>query len=205
MSVKAAQKAHTHETILQSAARLVRDRGIAGTRVADVMDGAGLTVGGFYAHFSSKQALVDEVIRRAATRVRERLLPRAGSNDADDRLGAVLRRYLSTAHRDQTGEGCPFPSVVGEIATTAPEHREVLAEQVKSLARHLEPLVGAGAVPPRQQALAVLALMFGGLTLARALRGTPLSDELLKACRAFGQAPPTTTSRTMIERRKKQP
>ena len=67
MTAKEEQKERSHATILESAARLLRERGISGARVADVMKGAGLTVGGFYAHFGSKEALVDEVLRRAAT------------------------------------------------------------------------------------------------------------------------------------------
>src|SRR5260221_8147023 len=100
MNAKAQQKERTHDAILGSAARLLRSKGIAGARVADVMSGAGLTVGGFYAHFASKEALVDEVLRLTATRLRERLFSGLEVKDEPDRAEVVLKRYLSASHRD---------------------------------------------------------------------------------------------------------
>src|SRR5579871_6519236 len=126
MNAKIEQKEKSHETILESAARLVRERGIAGARVADVMKGAGLTVGGFYAHFASKTELVDEALRRTAAELRGILFQRIEEKPAADRAEVILKRYLSPAHRDLHTEGCPMPAVVGEIGTTAPEHAAVL-------------------------------------------------------------------------------
>jgi TetR/AcrR family transcriptional repressor of nem operon len=188
VSTKAEQKERTHEAILASAARLLRAKGIAGARVADVMTGAGLTVGGFYAHFGSKEALVDDTLRLTASRLRERLFARLEAKDEADRAEVALKRYLSVAHRDDVENGCPFPAVVGEVATTAPEHGEVLAEQVETFVKELRQLLPpAERLAPRHLALGLLALMVGGLGLARALRGTALSDEVIKACRAFGR------------------
>jgi TetR/AcrR family transcriptional repressor of nem operon len=188
MSTKAEQKERTHATILASAARLLRSKGIAGARVADIMSGAGLTVGGFYAHFGSKEALIDDTIRLTASRLRERLLAGLEAKDEADRAEVVLKRYLSAAHRDDVENGCPFPAVVGEVVTTAPEHREVLAEQVEKFAKELQRvLLRADRLAPRHLAIGLLALMVGGLGLARAVRGTALSDEVIKACRAFGR------------------
>ena len=188
MTTKTEQKERTHETILESAARLVREKGISGARVADVMKGAGLTVGGFYAHFASKEALVDDALRRTATLMRERLFAGLDAKDEADRAEVVLKRYLSSAHRDEVALGCPFPAVVGEIATTAGEHRDVLAEQVEAFAGELQGYLRTNDVLQRRHlALGLLALMYGGISLARALRGTPLSDDMIRACRAFGR------------------
>jgi TetR/AcrR family transcriptional repressor of nem operon len=195
MSAKSEQKQRTHEIILESAAKLLRSKGIAGARVADVMKGAGLTVGGFYAHFASKEALVDDTLRLTAGRMRTRLFG-GGAERGDAKNGGpplraetILARYLSAAHRDQPDGGCPFPAVIGEVATSAHEHRGAVAEQVGSFASELEALLPAGARTPRRHvALALFALMYGGLSLARALQGTELSDEMLKACRALGRA-----------------
>lgn len=183
MSVKADQKERTHASILASASRLVRERGIGAARVADVMRGAGLTVGGFYAHFTSKEALVDEVFRSAAAGARARFFAGIDDKPAAARIEVLLKRYLSPAHRDAPAEGCPMPAVIGEVSTTAPEHRAAFADGVDKLAREIETRTSA----PRAVALGVVALMLGGLTLARATQGTPLSDEILKACRAFGR------------------
>ncbi len=187
MNAKAEQKERSHETILESASRLLREKGIAGARVAEVMLGAGLTVGGFYAHFASKEALIDEALRLTGESLRNRLFIKLDEKPEEDRAEVVLKRYLSPAHRDDFARGCPLPAVVGEVGTTAPQHREVLGEQIEALASGLAShLPEGGAVPARYLALGMVALMYGGLSLSRALRGTPLSDEVLKACRALG-------------------
>lgn len=187
MSAKAEQRQRSHETILDSAARLLRERGIVGARVADVMKGAGLTVGGFYAHFDSKEALIDEALRRTASAWRERMMVGLEERPITERAELLLKRYLSSLHRDEAAEGCPFPAIVGEIATSAPEHRPVLAEQVQRLAAALEANLPEGrALSKKQLSLGLVALMVGGLTLARGVAGTALSDEFLKAARALG-------------------
>jgi TetR/AcrR family transcriptional repressor of nem operon len=187
MSAKAEQKEKSHERILESAARLLRARGIAGAGVAEVMKGASLTVGGFYAHFASKEALVDETLRRTAASMRERLFARLGEKPEGARVEVVLKRYLSAAHRDDLEGGCSLPATVGEVGTTASAHGEVLREQIDALASGIEALLPAETtVPRRSLALALVALMVGGLSLSRALRGTPLSDEVIKAARTLG-------------------
>ena len=187
MTSKSEQKELTHQTILESAVRIVRERGIIGARVADVMHGARLTVGGFYAHFGSKAELIDEALRQTGVKLRDVLFAHLDDKPAADRAVVILKRYLSPAHRDLKTDGCPLPAVVGEIGTGAPEHREVLQGEVEALAagvaQHLTP---TAPLSRRQIALGLVALMYGGLSLARALRGTPLSDEVLKACRAVG-------------------
>ncbi len=187
MTTKLEQKELSHETILQSAAQLLRARGISGARVADVMKGAGLTVGGFYAHFVSKTELIDEALRRTATELRERLFARLDDKPPADRAEVILKRYLSPAHRDLQTEGCPLPAVVGEVGTTAPEHAAALREQIDALAAGLgKELPSSRPIPRARLALGLVALMYGGLALSRALKGTELSDEVLKACRALG-------------------
>ncbi len=188
MNAKAQQKERTRSAILASAAKLMRERGIVGARVADVMQGAGLTVGGFYAHFGSKEELVDETLRQTAAEMRERLFTRLDDKPEVERAEVVLKRYLSAAHRDDTARGCPLPAVIGEVGTTAPEHATTLAAQVKGMADGLVPhMPQRDGISPRHLALGLVAVMVGGLTVARATRGTDLSDELLRACRALGR------------------
>ena len=185
MNAKVEQKELSHESILESAARLIREKGISGARVAEVMKGAALTVGGFYAHFSSKDHLVDETLRRTGATLRERLFARLEA----DRAEVILKRYLSPDHRDASTLGCPLPAVVGEIGTTAPQHRAVLAEQVQLLIDRLaQHLPAGGAIPPRLLATGLVALMYGGLSLSRAVKRSDLSAEVLRACRALGLA-----------------
>jgi TetR/AcrR family transcriptional regulator, transcriptional repressor for nem operon len=189
MNAKAEKKERSHESILASAARLVRERGISGAGVADVMKGAALTVGGFYAHFASKDRLIDETLRRTMAALRERLFARLDAKSEDERPEVILKRYLSAEHRDGGTPDCPLPAVVGEVGTNAPQHRAVLSEQVQALVDGLaQRLPGGGIVPRRVLAIGLLALMYGGLSLARAVKGTELSDEILRACRALGVA-----------------
>jgi TetR/AcrR family transcriptional repressor of nem operon len=185
MNAKAERKQRSHQSILESAARLVREKGISGARVADVMQGADLTVGGFYAHFSSKDELVDEALRRTGAALRDGLFARIEEKPESARAEVILKRYLSAAHRDALTLGCPLPAVVGEIGTSAPQHGIVLGEQIQTLASGL-----AKHLPPgsRLMAIGLVALMYGGLSLARALKGSDLSDEVLRACRALGAA-----------------
>jgi TetR/AcrR family transcriptional repressor of nem operon len=197
MNAKAERKERSHETILESAARLVRERGISGASVGDVMKGAGMTVGGFYAHFSSKEDLIDDALRRTAGTLLERLFARIEDKPVPDRAEVILKRYLSAAHRDEQTMGCPLPAVVGEIGTTAGQHGKVLGEVVDAIAQRLaEQLPGAQTGSARTVAVGLVALMVGGLSLARALRGTPLSDEVIRACRQLGASAVRGMSKT---------
>ena len=187
MNTRAEQKERSHRSILESASRLLREKGISGAGVADIMKGAALTVGGFYAHFASKDALIDETIRRSGAGLRDRLFARIEEKPDVDRAEVILKRYLSAGHRDAGVLGCPLPAVVGEVGTTAPQHAPVVAEQVNALVDGLaERLPNSGILPARALAIGLVALMFGGLSLARAVKGTSLSDEVLRACRALG-------------------
>jgi TetR/AcrR family transcriptional repressor of nem operon len=187
MNAKVERKLRSHQTILESAAKLLREKGVAGASVAEVMKGAGLTVGGFYAHFTSKEHLIDETLRRTASGMRDQLFTKLQDKPAADRLEIVLKRYLSAAHRD-ANDGCPLPAVAGEVANTAVAHREVVREQLEHLAKGLMPLTVANdSISARNVALGMVALMYGGLSLARASAGSELSDEILRACRAFGR------------------
>lgn len=189
MNAKQERKERSRNTILESAGRLLRSRGIVGARVADVMQGAGLTVGGFYAHFASKDELVSAALHRLGAEYRDRLFTRIEEKPESERTAVILKRYLSTAHRDATDQGCPFPSIVGEIGTTAPEQRDALAQEIAALIERLESLTPhSQGHKPRTLAIGLVTLMIGGLSLSRALRGTALSDEVIRACRLFSVA-----------------
>lgn len=185
MNVRSDQKERTRADILASASRLLRERGIGGASVAEVMKGAGLTVGGFYAHFASKDELVDASLRHAMRQMWDQLLPTVGSARGAEAVAAIVRRYLSRTHRDHPAEGCPLPAVVGDAAQASPMIRDALAEELGRNAETLGALLHGDR--RRHKALALVALMYGGLGLARALAGTPLSDEILEACRAFAR------------------
>ncbi|PWK42597.1 TetR/AcrR family transcriptional regulator [Actinoplanes xinjiangensis] len=177
--VSQAQAAENRERIVATAARLFRERGIAGVSVADVTAEAGLTHGGFYKHFASKDALVAEAVARAfadqATAVRA-TAPEPGGGTAV-RPQELIDAYLSAAHRDDPGGGCPSAGFGGDVAraTGGDATRGAYAKGVEGFALHL----GGGAEPD----LAALSTMVGALILARATAGTELSDRILAAAR----------------------
>jgi TetR/AcrR family transcriptional repressor of nem operon len=185
MSQKAEQKQKSHEAILASAAALLLERGIRASSVMDVMKGAGLTVGGFYAHFESKEQLFTETLRRTARAMWSGLLQRAKSDTRRPPALTVLYQYLSRKHRDNAEAGCPLPSIASEVSREGDPYREALEGELEGFIQDLSGLLGPDG-KSREKALALFALMYGALTLARAVRGTHLSDEFLEAARKLG-------------------
>jgi TetR/AcrR family transcriptional repressor of nem operon len=178
-------KATTHRRIVSSAARLLRRNGLAGASVPAVMRGAGLTVGGFYAHFRSKRAMDAEVLRTLLAERAAIWFSGLETSSGITWVARAVKRYLSAAHRDAPEDGCPLPAVLPEVARADRGTRSAVTQS-------LEPYVSAFAahVPPspqmtaRERAIATLALCIGGVALARAWEGPEpeIREEILRAC-----------------------
>jgi TetR/AcrR family transcriptional repressor of nem operon len=176
-------KRETHERIVRKASVKLRERGAHGIGVADLMKEAGLTHGGFYAHFPSREALVVEAFAYAMDRAAARWQRQAEDTPADKRFAAIIESYLSPAHRDNPGTGCAVPALAAEIAREGSKTRKVFGEKLERMIDRLaEQLPGRSRKAAREQALASLATMVGALILARA-GGGELSDEILTASR----------------------
>ena len=173
------KKAQTRERILAVASRALLQRGPAEPSVSEVMGAAGLTVGGFYAHFKSKDALMLEVFQHMLCQRRERVAQLDPALPAHERRVLLAAFYLSRKHRDANEQGCPLASSVGELARMPDGFRDVLAEHVELMTVQL-----AGSPEEADQALADIALMVGGLALARALGPGELSDRVLRAAKS---------------------
>lgn len=182
MNQKAEKKQRSHEAILTSAAALLRERGIKASSVQDVMKGAGLTVGGFYGHFESKEQLFTETIRVAASTLWLRLLNSARGSSPRERARSVIDRYLSRAHRDNAEAGCLLPSAAPEVAREGEPYRSALETELAGFVTSLADVLGPG-TGRREEAMGLIALMYGALSLSRAVAGTPLSDEFLQAAK----------------------
>ena len=180
-------KRETHARIVGAAAAAFRARGLDGTGVAEVMDRAGLTPGGFYAHFSSKEHLLAEALEHAG---REALASLSGALDAlppEERLVAVLEKYLSADHMNHPDRGCPIAALGPELVRGTPEARRRLARAIRerlAWLRGLLPPTGSGRADEADHAAGALACMVGGVILARGLGGAD-GRALLRACRAF--------------------
>lgn len=170
------------EIIVEAATHLFRERGLHGISLSDVMAAAGLTHGGFYGHFASKEALATEACQKAfeqSTLGWQEKISR--SDDVRAAREAILRPYFSTRHRDNPGDGCPIsaftPDMCHEPADTALQHTFIEGvEQSLQVFAQLQD-------EDREAMLAKYAMMIGALTLARATRGSSLSDEFLEAAR----------------------
>ncbi|MBF5002863.1 TetR/AcrR family transcriptional regulator [Diaphorobacter caeni] len=191
MKVSKAQSAENRAGIVEAAARLYRERGLAGVGVADITRDAGLTHGGLYRHFESKDALAREACLRAFDWTITPLDQlRDGDLDPDDVLHALVHGYLSSGHRDHPGEGCPAAALAVDAARAGPEMSEVFAQgverNIQRFARATTPASREPDAAVRADTIHVLASMVGALVLARATAaGNPaLSEEILATLRA---------------------
>src|SRR5262245_45019185 len=186
MNRKTKQKQESHEAIAASAAAFLRERGIKASSVTDIMKGAGLTVGGFYNHFDSKEELLVEALRNSASATWAPLLRSAKGASPHARTLSVIRRYLSREHRDNKETGCMLPSAAPEVAREGEPYRSALEKELSDFAGLLADLLDAG-VQGREKALGLIALMYGALSLSRAVAGTRISDEFLRAGKKLGE------------------
>jgi TetR/AcrR family transcriptional repressor of nem operon len=183
MRVAQQEMDNNHEKIVRGAARLFRERGVRATSVADAMSEAGLTHGGFYRHFKTKDDLVVESLRAAFEDFTAPLESRQSFEPAAQVAADFKALYLSDEHVANPGLGCPMPAIGGEVARESPP---VKAEFSAGLQRVLEALAKArGADEPQAKVDATreLAMMVGAVVLARAC-DAPTGARVLEACRS---------------------
>lgn len=173
------EKARSRERIVEVAATRIRESGTVGPGVAEIMKAAGLTHGGFYKHFGSRDELVAEAVQAAL----ESANPVAAGwvDGADDPLAAFVDRYLAPEHRDQPGAGCGVAGLAGDVSRGGPALQEPYRAQVERYLTQLEAILGGSDESSRREALVALSALVGALTVARAVGPGPLSDELLEA------------------------
>ena len=178
-------KAETHERIVKSASVRLREGGAASIGVADLMKEAGLTHGGFYAHFSSRDALIDEAFMHAMDLTARRWKKRAELAPKGEELASIVTGYLTAQHRDDVGNGCALPSLGAEVVRTGPKTRKVVAAKLNEMVDTVSQQMPAQtAKAARQQGIGALATMMGTLLLARMAGTGEFSDEILAAGRA---------------------
>jgi TetR/AcrR family transcriptional repressor of nem operon len=181
-----AEAASHREEAVEHAARLFRERGFDGVTVKDVMAQLGLTSGGFYKQFASKDALVEEAVTRAFDQMME-LLDGVAADHEDDGGAArseLLDTYLSAEHRDNPGAGCPAAAWGVDVARG--DDNEMLKGSYHDGVERFVDRLGSFGSGGRgdEERIMLLATLIGALTLARATRGTEFSDKVLTTARA---------------------
>src|SRR5450755_948422 len=177
-------KLETHARIVKKASVRLREKGAHGIGVADLMKEAGLTHGGFYAHFDSREALVIEAFAYAMDRGTERWRKLAEATPPEKRLATIVGSYLTPLHRDDPGNGCAIPTLGAEIARESPKTRKAFAAKLEQMIELFTAQIAD--LPPKQarkKAVATIATMMGTLVLARIAGNGEFSDEILAAGR----------------------
>jgi TetR/AcrR family transcriptional repressor of nem operon len=178
MRVSKEQAAENRERILKAASRLLRERGIFGTGVDALTEAAGMTHGSLYSQFGSKERLVEDAVAYAI----------AAKGQEVPEVFAVteyVSAYLSAAHRDMPGSGCPLAALCCEMPRQSKGVRERFTAGLRGMVRQLSSRMDSGLTPRQRddKALATIASLVGALVLARAVNDPKLSDDILRATR----------------------
>ncbi|MBC9712766.1 TetR/AcrR family transcriptional regulator [Streptomyces sp. TRM66268-LWL] len=177
--VSQAQAQENRRRVVDTASRLFREQGTH-VSVADLMKAAGLTHGGFYKQFASKEALVDEATAHAFAELTRRYQQGLDEHPGERTAAqdAVIDAYLSAGHRDSAADGCPVAALVTDMAREPgdTEARRVYTEGVGAFAEFL--------TTEDEEGLTRLCTMVGALVLSRATKGSPLSEDILTTARA---------------------
>lgn len=184
MRYDAGQKAKTRQRLLQATAESLRTRGVAATTIGGVTAAAGLTHGGFYAHFRSRDELVAAGIREMFSPEACAPPPPSWTSDAGESLAAYVDFYLSRTHRDRVSVSCPVPLLASEAERLPDAARSSFAEGLAGLTDLVRrQLAHAGREAPEAEAHSILAEMVGALALARAEPGPEKSVARLEHSR----------------------
>jgi TetR/AcrR family transcriptional repressor of nem operon len=178
-------KEDTRRRILEVAGRRFRRDGIEAVGLVPIMKDAGLTHGGFYAHFPSKDALVVEAVREAFAETNGRLGRAIEHAPPGQGFEALLDRYLNEAHRDAPEAGCTAAALAGELARASDSARQTFAEGIRTMVDLAESVLepSLAAAEKRRRAQAVVSTMIGALMLARTIPDQQASRQILADAR----------------------
>jgi TetR/AcrR family transcriptional repressor of nem operon len=185
MGYSRADKAQSHERIVQTAAVRFREKGIDGISVADLMKEAGLTHGGFYRHFESRDDLVAQAVETALKAGNGAIEQGLEGKSEACGLAAYIGTYLSEGHRDNPGEGCAVTALAGDVARSGAPARELYAQHVARSVERLSELMPTvlSESERRANALVIITTLAGALSVARATGDAGMSSEILMTVR----------------------
>jgi TetR/AcrR family transcriptional repressor of nem operon len=173
-------KAQTRDRIVRNAARKLRAEGLSGPGVASVMKASGLTVGGFYKHFRSKDELLADAIAQAFAETNEKIRSALQHVPREDKWKELVRLYLSTEHCDHPGTGCPVAALAPEIARAKVNVRKRIAGLMKEW---VEFMPGATARERERNLFVIYSAMAGAISIARILTDPADRQKLLASVR----------------------
>jgi TetR/AcrR family transcriptional regulator, transcriptional repressor for nem operon len=180
------QKAETHERIIHAAARSFREHGSQGHGLARLMKDAGLTHGGFYRHFESKEDLYVDAIAKGFQEAADRMIAAAAKAPPREQLRTIIERYLSVEHLEDPGGGCVLSTLAAEIARQRPAVRARINAAMKLYRERLLPfLPGNDDAEKRRQFIVLFPAMAGVLMTARAMTDPAAREEILSVARRF--------------------
>jgi TetR/AcrR family transcriptional repressor of nem operon len=186
------EKAKTHKRIVAIASKRFREEGLAGIGIADLMKEAGLTVGGFYKHFSSRDDLVAEAVG-SALELWKRQVDAAASGGPPVTYESLVDGYLSEAHRDHPGTGCAVSALAGDIARSDKQTRAVFTWQIRDNIELVATLIRdtneKDKRAARSQAVLTYCALVGAIGIARAVSDEQLSREILKTVAQLLKSP----------------
>lgn len=175
-----ADKARSRERILEVAAAQLREFGLDGVSIGDLMKAVDLTHGGFYGHFASRDDLVAAALDKALTDGQASAI-RSSSAKGKRTLKSVANSYLSKVHRDNPDSGCAVAALSGDVARSNDQNREIMS---KHLARYFDNMQNVmGDTGSRELAISLMCMMVGAVTLSRVTTDASRSDEILQAAR----------------------
>ncbi|GHO86990.1 TetR/AcrR family transcriptional regulator [Dictyobacter formicarum] len=185
----------TYQRIVQNAAQQIRVQGVNGVGIVDLMGQVGLTHGGFYAHFRSKDALLAEICHAGIAETLEKLTQAVDHAPAGTELSALVNTYLSVAHRDHPATGCVMPTLAADVARRPEEVRTAFTEGYEKLLQFVASVMPEDTDEKRYDAaIALLAEMVGAVLLSRTVNDPALSERILRVNRDFSLQTFTKTS-----------
>ncbi|HEV2160550.1 TetR/AcrR family transcriptional regulator [Bradyrhizobium sp.] len=175
-----ADKALSRQRILDAAALQLRELGLSGVSIGDLMKSAKLTHGGFYGHFSSRDDLIAEALEKALRDGEESSL-RSGRLKGPRTLKSFLNSYLSKAHRDNPSTGCAISALAGDVARADTRARSIMSNRLGKYFENIKDLADEDKAD--DFAMAVMSMIVGAVTLSRVMKDEETSDKLLLAAR----------------------
>jgi TetR/AcrR family transcriptional repressor of nem operon len=177
MNAKSKQRIESKERILNVACRLFKKNGYSATGIDLIMGEAGLTAGGFYAHFRSKTDLLEQAIEHSMKHSRQLLLKDTQHLSGEEKVKAVMNRYISAGHRDLAEKGCILPALAAEIPRGTKKANQLVSYYIRKWADEISQHM------PHENALALISKAVGAVLLSRMVKNSELSDEILRAAR----------------------